>query len=69
MAESPEEALLRPAVAAQAEALVQAAERTLDRLADDGWSTLLGAEIGGEETGRLGADAVVDRSEAFDPLA
>ncbi len=68
MAESPEESLLRPAVAAQAEALVQAAERTLGRLADDGWTTVLGAEMGGEEARRLGADAVVDRSEAFDPL-
>ena len=53
---------------ARAEALLAAAEATLAGLADEGWSAVLGAPIGGPDLDRLGADAVVERSEAFDPL-
>jgi hypothetical protein len=70
-AEIPEEpgaALLRPSVLERAEALLAAAESTLDDLADQGWQAVLGAPIGGQELDRLGADAVVESSEAFDPL-
>ena len=55
-------------VAAQAGGLLAAAETTLRRLADDGWRTVLGEPLGGPGRDRLGADAVVDRSEAFDPF-
>jgi hypothetical protein len=58
----------RPAVAAQAEALLASAEATLAGLADEGWSTVLGTPLGGEDAARLGADAVVERTEAFDAL-
>lgn len=68
IADRPEAVLARPPVAAQAEALIAAAEATLAGLADEGWSTVLGEELGEEDGGRLGADAVVERSEAFDPL-
>ncbi len=68
IAEGPEQALARPAVAAHAEALLAAAEATLASLADGGWSTVLGASLGHPDADRLGADAVVERTEAFDPL-
>ncbi len=68
IADRPEAVLARPPVAAQAEALIAAAEATLAGLADEGWSTVLGEELGEEDTERLGADAVVERSEGFDPL-
>ncbi len=66
--ESPGQALGRSAVAAQAHALLAAAESTLVALADEGWSTVLGASLGGPAVARLGADAVVERTETFDPL-
>jgi beta-lysine 5,6-aminomutase alpha subunit len=68
IAEAPGEVLERPAVAAQAGALLAAAEATLAGLADGGWSTVLGTSLGGADPDRLGADAVVERSEGFDPL-
>lgn len=48
-------------------ALVSAIE-TLERLSDDGWDAILGAPIGGADRPRLGADAVVERTEPFDPF-
>ena len=67
IAEAPGEVLERAAVASHAEALLAAAEATLAGLGDAGWSTILGAPLG-TSVDRLGADAVVERSEAFDPL-
>jgi hypothetical protein len=64
----PEAVLTRPAIAAQAEALIAAAEATLAGLADEGWSTVLGEPLGEGDDERLGASAVVERSEGFDPL-
>ena len=58
----------RPAVLECAEALLTAAESTLEDLADQGWQAVLGPPIGGPDLDRLGADAVVERTEAFDPL-
>jgi len=58
----------RPAVAAKAEALLAAAESTLAGLADGGWSMILGDPLGGSNRERLGADAVVERTEGFDLL-
>lgn len=52
-----------------ARGVVAAAISTLDALADDGWRAILGEPIGGNERGRLGGDGVVERTEAFDPLA
>jgi hypothetical protein len=66
--ETAERTLERPAVAAQVEALLAAASVTLTGLADGGWSTVLGATLGSPDDTRLGADAVVERTEAFDPL-
>jgi hypothetical protein len=51
-----------------AKATIAAAVMTLDRLADDGWRSVLGDQPGRTESVRLGADSVVERSEAFDPF-
>jgi hypothetical protein len=52
-----------------ARATVEAAVQAIDRLANEGWRAVLGEEPAGSARGRLGADAVVERSEAFDPFA
>ena len=52
-----------------ARGVVTAAVRTLEQLGDIGWRSILGEGPGGAERPRIGADAVADRSEAFDPLA
>ena len=57
-----------PAVLDQAQALLAAAETTLAELADEGWQSVLGAPLGGPDLDLLGADAVIERTEAFDPL-
>lgn len=59
--------LRRPHVGDRAGAILAAAEATLAGLADRGWSSVLGAPVRGAPE-RLGADAVVERTEAFDPL-
>jgi hypothetical protein len=51
-----------------ARATAAAALRTLDRLADDGWRAVIGDGPAGATDIRLGADAVAERSESFDPL-
>jgi hypothetical protein len=68
IAAPPHEVLRRPAVAAQAEALLATAEATLAGLADEGWQTVLGTPLGEAGHAGLGADAVVERSEGFDSL-
>lgn len=52
-----------------ADAAVASAIETLSHLAGEGWEAILGEPIGGADRPRLGADAVVERSEAFDPFA
>ena len=52
-----------------ARATVEAATRTLEQLSDVGWRAILGESLGGPSVERLGADAVVERTEGFDPLA
>ena len=52
-----------------ARATVEAALRTLERLADDGWRAVVGDGPGGALDARLGADAIAERSDTFDPLA
>ncbi len=68
LAEPPAAFLERPAVAEHAHALVAAAIDTLERLRDEGWSSILAAPPGGLARPRLGADAVVERSAADDPV-
>jgi len=51
-----------------ARATVAAALETLERLATRGWPSVLGATLAGDDRGRLGADAVVERTESFDPF-
>jgi len=68
IAEEPAAVLQREAVLGRAQALLAAAETTLAEIADDGWQAVLGAPIGGADHDRLGADAVVERTEPFDPL-
>lgn len=52
-----------------ARSTVAAAVTTLDRLADDGWRSVLGDSPDGAEEFRLGADSVSERTEMFDPFA
>ena len=52
-----------------ARATAEAALRTIDRLSDDGWRAIIGDGPTDVAGSRLGADAVAERSEAFDPLA
>jgi len=68
LAANPAEALARPAVAAHATALLTAAVDTLERLGDTGWDSVLGVPLDAAGQTRLGADAVTERTEAFDPL-
>jgi hypothetical protein len=49
--------------------VVLAAVRTLEGLGDRGWRSVLGDAPGGGERLRIGGDAVVERTESFDPLA
>lgn len=52
-----------------ARGVVAAAIKTLERLGEVGWRSVLGDAPGGGERLRIGADAVTERSESFDPLA
>lgn len=54
--------------AAHAEAVLAVAIRTLEQLDGSGWRSVLGEAPGGGERLRLGADAVSERTEGFDPL-
>lgn len=60
---------LRGPAREEADAAVASAIETLARLADEGWTAILGEPLGGPDRPRLGADAVVERSESFDPFA
>ncbi len=51
-----------------ARATVAAAISTLERLTTDGWSSVLGSPLDRPGIARLGADAVVERTESFDPF-
>lgn len=72
VARSAGEAFSRGALAGHARAHAQgaigAAIETLEALADEGWRAVLGEPIGGQDRERLGADAVVERGEPFDPF-
>jgi hypothetical protein len=51
-----------------ARASARAALDTIDRLSNEGWRSILGDEPKNGDRGRLGADAVADLTEAFDPF-
>jgi hypothetical protein len=59
------------AALAHARGAVSAAISTLERLADGGWPSILGETPSGarRDRPRLGADAVTERTDTFDPLA
>ena len=52
-----------------AQATVAAALTTIDRLADEGWRSILGDQPGRAEQLRLGEESVAERTEPFDALA
>ena len=51
-----------------AQGVVNAAIQTLERLNEAGWHSVLGEAPGGGERVRIGAGAVTERSEGFDPI-
>lgn len=51
-----------------ARGMLAAAESTLERLSERGWSALSGDPARGGSSQPLGADAVAERTEAFDPF-
>jgi D-Lysine 5,6-aminomutase TIM-barrel domain of alpha subunit len=63
-----EEAPLTGTALAHARATAEAALRTLERLADDGWRAVVGEGPAERAASRLGEDAVAERSDGFDPL-
>jgi len=65
---SRETPLITGAAAEHAGRAIDAARATLQTLEDHGWSALVDQPLG-MEAARLGADAVAERTEAFDPLA
>lgn len=52
-----------------ARATAEAALRTLERLADDGWRSVIGVGPADQAESGIGADAVSERTDPFDPLA
>jgi hypothetical protein len=54
---------------AHARATAEAALRTLERLADDGWRSVIGVGPADQAESGIGADAVSERTDPFDPLA
>jgi hypothetical protein len=53
---------------AHAKATAEAALRTLERLADDGWRAVIGLDTGDRAEAGIGGDAVTERLDSFDPL-
>jgi hypothetical protein len=59
---------LSEAALGHARATAGTALRTLERLADDGWRSVIGDAPSTADGSRLGADAIAERSDPFDPL-
>ena len=59
---------LQGRAAEHASATVAAAVATLEALGDRGWRAILGDAPGEDKQPRLGADAVVETADAFDPF-
>jgi hypothetical protein len=68
LAASTEPSVLAGAALEHARLTAAAALRTLDRLADDGWRAVIGDGPADAIDLRIGADAVAERSDPFDPL-
>ena len=68
VAASTERPALAGAALEHARATAAAALQTLDRLADDGWRAVIGDGPADAIDLRLGADAVAERTDPFDPL-
>ncbi|HEX2754817.1 MAG TPA: lysine 5,6-aminomutase subunit alpha [Candidatus Limnocylindrales bacterium] len=68
LAASTESRVLVGVALEHARATAAAALQTLDRLADDGWRAVIGDEPPDAADLRLGADAVAERSDPFDPF-
>lgn len=64
----PEPPALGPVARAHASGIVGAALATIRMLEDDGWRAVTD-DVGGAGDGRVGADTVAERTEAFDPFA
>jgi hypothetical protein len=60
---------LQGASARHAHDMIEAASQTLERLHDGGWRAVLGDPLGASRPRGLGADAVAERTESFDPFA
>jgi hypothetical protein len=56
------------AARAHGEAMVEEAIVTLERLRDEGWQSILGEVLAVSDSDRLGAKAVLERTETFDPF-
>jgi hypothetical protein len=69
LAASTEPPVLAGAALEHARLTAAAALRTLDRLADDGWRAVIGDGPAEALDMRIGADAVAERSDPFDPLS
>jgi len=59
---------LRGASAEHAEAMIAEARATLEGLRDLGWRAVLGQSMNPSQPSLLGADAVADRTESFEPF-
>ena len=59
---------LRGPALEHARAAIAAAARTIESLSNRGWRAVLGDAIAITPASRMGADAVVERSDAFDPF-
>jgi hypothetical protein len=68
LAASTEPPILAGAALEHARLTAAAALRTLDRLAEDGWRAVIGDGPADALDLRIGADAVAERSDPFDPL-
>lgn len=60
---------IRGAALEHAERTLDAAVEALQRLADSGWVAVVGPAMGNGDRDRGGGDAVVERSEPFDPFS
>jgi beta-lysine 5,6-aminomutase alpha subunit len=68
LASSFDERILAGPAAEHARATSTAALATLDRLANEGWESILGEGPGRRDSGGFGVDAIAERTETFDPF-
>jgi hypothetical protein len=68
LASSYEHRVLIGPAADHARASATAALATLERLANEGWDSVLGEGPGRLDTGGFAVDAIAERTESFDPF-